>query len=122
MNALTPYSSLAQPISEVLRKTMQKLRDVGLQVDQTFDLQVARSHHSGCLCPSHGTDLCSCQMVVLLVHCEGKGPVTLILHGSDGQTNLSIIDPSGEQQNIGLSAMVRGALAPQDIETTISAT
>lgn len=116
MIAHMPCFTLTQPISDVLAETKQQLNRIGLQVDQTFDLQAARIPHIGCLCPHHGTTQCSCQMVVLLVGCEGKAPVTVILHGSDDQTNISITDSSGEEQNIGLSATVRGVLVPQDIE------
>ena len=87
MNALSPYLTHTQPLDDVLAKVIQQLTGVGLQIEQTFDLQVARLSHIGCQCPHHGTDQCNCQLVVLLVRCEGKDPVTLIFHGSDSQTN-----------------------------------
>ncbi len=117
MSALIPYLTLTQPISEMLAWTTQQLNGIGLQVEQTFDLRVARLLHAGCPCPHHGTDKCSCQMVVLLVRCEGNDPITLILHGNDDQTSLSVINLSGKRSNFDLDAAVRRALTHQDIET-----
>lgn len=116
MNALIPYLALTQRLSDVLAKTIQQLNGVGLQIEQTFDLQVARLPHIGCQCPHHGTDQCNCQLVVLLVRGKCKAHITLVLHGSDGQTNLSIIDHSGKQENNDLSKLVRQELTPADTE------
>ena len=63
MSALNPYLIFTQPFHEVHTWINQQLNVVGFQVEQTFDLQVARLSHSGCPCPNHGTDKCSCQMV-----------------------------------------------------------
>lgn len=117
MSALIPYLTLTQPLNEVLAWTTQQLKASGLDVEQTFDLQVARLSHTGCPCPHHGTDKCSCQMIVLLIRNKGSGPHTLILHGNDGQTNLSIINLSGKRSSLTLDTMISSALFPQDIET-----
>jgi hypothetical protein len=113
MSALNPYLTLTQPFSDVLAWTTQQLNMLGLQIEQTFDLQVARMPHVGCTCPYHGTEQCSCQMVVLLIREEGKDPLTLILHGNDGQTNLSIVNLTGKHSNPDLDATIRLALVPQ---------
>lgn len=117
MSALIPYLTFTQPFHEVQAWTTQQLNKIGLHVEQTFDLQVARLPHAGCSCPHHGTERCSCQMVVLLVRFEAGEPVSLILHGNDGQTNLSVINLSGKRSNPTLDATVRRALTPQDVET-----
>jgi hypothetical protein len=116
MSALIPYLTLKQPLEEVLAWTTQQLNERGLQVEQTFDLQVARLSHSGCPCPHHGTDSCSCQMIVLLVHGKRSNPQTLILHGNEGQTNLSTINLTGKRSNLALDEKIRSALFPQDVE------
>ena len=117
MSALIPYMTFTQPLNEVLAWATQQLNASGLDVEQTFDLQVARLSHSGCPCPNHGTDKCSCQMIVLLVrNKKGSDPHTLILHGNDGQTNLSLINLTGKRSNLTLDATIRGALIPQDVE------
>lgn len=117
MSALNPYMTLTYPFSDVLAWTTRQLSKVGLQIEQTFDLQVARLSHVGCPCPHHGTDRCSCQMVVLLIRGDSKDPLTLILHGNDGQTNLSIVNNTGKRPNTNLNETIRLALISQDSET-----
>lgn len=119
MSALIPYLTITKPFGETLAWTTQQLNEIGLQVEQTFDLQVARLPHTGCSCPHHGTHECSCQMVVLLVCAEGNDTLTLILHGTDGQTNLSLVNFFGKRMNSNLDAVVRRALDPQDRETEL---
>lgn len=59
---------------------------------QTFDLHAACHVLEDCPCPNHGTDECDCQMVMLLVFGGTKDPATLILHGHNRQTWLSICE------------------------------
>ena len=59
---------------------IRRLKTEGLQVIRSFDLKTARMAHTECTCPHHGTELCDCQMIVLLVY-EGTGqPVTIVAH------------------------------------------
>lgn len=115
MSAHTPYLTLTQPFGDVFAWTTRQLNKVGLQVEQTFDLKVARVSHAGCSCPYHGTEQCSCQMVVLLVRGADKEPLTIMLHGNDGQTNLTIINLAGKRTNPNLDATIRLALVSEDL-------
>lgn len=115
MSALNPYLTLPQSFHDVFTWTTQQLNKVGVQIERTFDLQVARVSHVGCTCPHHGTEQCSCQMVVLLIRDESKDPLTLILHGNDSHTNLSIVNHSGRRSNQNLDATIRLALIPQNM-------
>lgn len=49
-------------------------------------------------------------MIVLLVYGESAEPVTLILHGSDGTTWLSITEDSQTHSDAKLIAMIRKTL------------
>ena len=84
------------PCDMALQAAKKKLSQGGLRALQTFDLHATRARHTqhDCPCPNHGTAECDCQMVVLMVYGETADPVTLILHGSDGQTSFSIADDS----------------------------
>jgi len=117
MSILTPYLTIMNPFEETFAWTNEQLKGHGLQIEQTFDLQIARLSHAGCPCPNHGTDKCSCQMVVLLVRSESNDPLTLILHGNDGQTSFSIVNLSGKRSDVELVETIRQALVVQDIET-----
>lgn len=81
---------------------VQRLVLAGFEVIRSFDLKVAMAEHLGCTCPHHGTDQCDCQMVVLLVYGQSGSPVTLVVHGHDGQTQVALMG-SAEQE---LSASV----------------
>jgi hypothetical protein len=71
----------------------RELGAAGLRVTRSFDLQSARHalrDPESCPCPHHGTADCTCQYVVLLVDAGGGSPLTLVAHGHDGETHLSI--------------------------------
>jgi hypothetical protein len=95
---------------EALQLTKQKLAQAGLRALQTFDLHDARSGMQDCACPHHGTQDCDCQMVVLLVYGSSGQPVTLFLHGNDGQTWLSIADNPPQRVDSRLLVEIRNAL------------
>ena len=92
VDALPLSHPVSQPCSEVLLRVRRALERVGLRALETFDLQAARAALVDCTCPHHGTADCDCQMVVLMVYGEAAAPAALMLHGSDGQTWISLPD------------------------------
>ena len=84
--------SLKSNSQTAIDQFIQRLGQAGFQVLPSFDLKVARAAHVGCACPYHGTDQCDCQMVVLLVYGQDETPVTLVIHGHDGQTEIALVD------------------------------
>ena len=113
MSALLPFLALDQTCEQVQGWVNQQLTDAGFRVVQTFDLHVACLAHSDCPCPHHGTDDCNCQMVVLLVYQMKGDPVTLVVHGQDDRTWLSLANPTGQNTNHHLEMLVRRALTPR---------
>lgn len=111
---LDPYLTLTQPLNEALAWTTQRLNKLGLKVEQTFDLQVARASHVGCPCPHHGTDQCSCQMVILLILDDEEELKTMVLHGNDDRTDLSLVNIPGKHSNGRLDESIRLALVSSD--------
>lgn len=93
------------------RWTVETLSLADLQVVTSFDLRAARAVHTDCTCPHHGTAACDCQMVVLLVYSRDGGPATLILHGRDGRTYLSLADTPGQRPPPKLAAAIVNALS-----------
>jgi hypothetical protein len=101
---ISPFLSVNKSCDATLQWTKMQLSQADLRAVQTFDLHAARSGTHDCPCPHHGTEECDCQMVVLLVYGRVTEPVTLILHGNDGQTWVSIVnDP---QQRVDAKTMV----------------
>ena len=94
-----------------LAKILRRLDEAGLQAVRSFDLQTARSAHTDCDCPHHGTDLCDCQLVVLLVYGPGMGPATLVAHGSDGRTQIALAYSPEQRPEGHLGELIRRALS-----------
>lgn len=92
MNGLSPFLSIDRSCDEAVDWLSDSLARAGLRVLRTFDLHDARAAVDNCPCPQHGAEACDCQMLVLLVYGQGSLPATLILHGSDEQTRLSLVD------------------------------
>ena len=125
---ISPFLSVNHPCDEALRWTKKQLSRAGLRAVQTFDLHTARAGLHDCHCPNHGTEECDCQMVILLVYGNtndvsaslntsvstplNTNPVTLFLHGNDGQTWLSIADEPRQRADSKLLAGIRQALNP----------
>ena len=64
----------------------------GLRAASSFDLRSAMSAPGDCSCPYHGAESCDCQMVVMLVYGTAGVPATLVAHGHNGQTWITLID------------------------------
>ncbi|MBP1692226.1 MAG: hypothetical protein H6Q37_109 [Chloroflexi bacterium] len=92
MNDDSPFLILDQPCDQAIEWLSKRVTIAGLHIVRTFDLQTARSAHPLCTCPHHGTDQCDCQMVVLLVYGFERQPVSIVVHGHDGQTWFSVVD------------------------------
>lgn len=110
MSALLPFLALDQTCEQVQDWVDHQLIEAGFRIVQTFDLHVARLAHPGCPCPRHGTSDCNCQMIVLLVYQMEEDPATLVLHGQDGRTWVSLATPTGQRSNQHLEMMIRRIL------------
>jgi hypothetical protein len=107
---ISHFLSVNHPCDEALQWTKKQLLEAGLRPIQTFDLHTARLAMHDCPCPNHGTGECDCQMVVLLVYGKVAEPATLILHGNDGQTWISIADDPRQRVDAKLINSIRQAL------------
>jgi hypothetical protein len=117
MSALLPFLVLDQTCEQVQVWVNQQLTQANFRAVQTFDLHVARRAHPDCPCPHHGTDGCNCQMIVLLVYQKQDDPVTLVIHGQDDRTWLSLANPTGEHTNHHLEMLVRRVLSTREHHT-----
>jgi hypothetical protein len=111
MDGLAFSSPLNDSCSAVLPRLRQALERSGLSLLETFDLQAARLASTDCTCPHHGTADCDCQMLVLMVYGEGAPPATLMLHGSDGQTWISLPDDPARRMDPYIAAAIELALS-----------
>jgi len=114
MYQTTEFINLHTESQTVIDASIRRLEGSGLQVIRSFDLKVARAAHVGCTCPHHGTDQCDCQMVVLLVYGQDDLPVTLVLHGYDGQTQVAMVETPEQQPSLELVSGIKSALLSLD--------
>ncbi len=66
---------------------------IGFRVIRSFDLQLARQglqDPQSCPCPHHGTAQCTCQYLVYLLYTQDPNLLTVVVHGYDNQTEVSI--------------------------------
>lgn len=89
---------------------IQQITGAGLRAMRTFDLRMARAAHGDCPCPHHGSEQCTCQMVVLLVYGSAPHPLSLVAHGSAERTWVSLVDEPRERSDAGLEALIRRVL------------
>ena len=111
--------SVARDCREAAEQLSHDLAGAGLRVTRSFDLQSARKalrDPEGCQCPHHGTADCTCQYVVLLVSDGAETPLTLVAHGHDGATHLSM-EAAGSQK--ATREIVRAAMAAQQAFPTV---
>lgn len=114
---ISPFLSVKHSCDDALQWTKKQLLQAGLHPIQTFDLHNARVGLHNCPCPNHGTHECDCQMVVLLVYGSAAEPATLILHGNDGQTWLSIADDPRQRTDAKLITVIQQALEIKALAT-----
>jgi hypothetical protein len=117
MNMVSPFCTINCSCNDALQWTTKQLSQASLRVMQTFDLNTARHTLEDCPCPHHGMDACDCQLVILLVYGNAGEPVTLILHGNDGQTWISIVENPRQPADAKLITTIQ-----QVLETNVSPT
>ena len=69
------------------------LEERGFYVLRSFDLRSARAllrDPQNCSCPHHGTDQCGCQYVVILARTSQDQPISIIVHGYENETTISL--------------------------------
>ena len=107
---VSPSMAINKNCDQIIAEISRLLIDSGFTVVESFDLRQARASHSGCTCPHHGTGQCTCQLAILLVYGEDAMPVSLMVHGYDGRTELSIIETPGQMIKPGMKAEITSLL------------
>ena len=110
MTTLSPFISIDFSCNQALQIAKTQLSEAGLSTVQTFNLNTARLGMNNCCCPNHGKEACDCQMIVLLVYGDVAEPATLILHGNNGQTWISIADSASQRGDPKLATRIRHVL------------
>ena len=109
---MAPLLKLSCIGDEAVSKVKHVLNDTGLRVVVSFDSHLVREGISPTACPHHGTANCDCQIVILLVYGEDSHPATLLAHGQDGETWISLAAPPGQRIPARLEKEISKALSP----------
>jgi hypothetical protein len=89
MNAgRNPLCVLDQDCQIITSRIIQEVEKAGMQTLRSFDLDTMRSSGKGFCCPIHGTSVCTCHLVILLMQMHEHGSLTVILEGIDRQTSI----------------------------------
>ena len=96
--------------NEVAALATTALLRAGLKVVRSFDLNSARAVHAECNCPHHGTALCDCHLIMLLVYGEEDAPVTMSIHGRDGYAQLVLVDDLAQRPSPKLETLITDVL------------
>jgi hypothetical protein len=104
--------SIQKACDEIVAAASDLFSQCGYPVIRSFDLQRARASQSQCKCPHHGTELCDCQMIIMLIYGIQQAPVTLIFHGHDGWTYLSLAENPGQEISQESASILQGILSP----------
>lgn len=114
------FLEIEYPCDQAVDWIIQRLRQAGLLVMRTFDLQSARQAQPSCFCPYHGTDPCDCQWMVLLVYQPNQTPVAITAHGYDQQTWFSFVDTALQRADPRLESIILSLTAPQILDISHS--
>ena len=120
MSQMKHISSFKAGHEKVIVWIIEQLTPLGMDVKSSFDLKAARAAHFECACPHHGTELCDCQIIVLLVYPGQDGtPISMIVHSQDGSSHVTISDiPDGGEGGQFVSKIIH-ALGHQNISSII---
>jgi hypothetical protein len=109
---MMPIIKLKSTGDEAVSRIMDVLHNSSLRVMTSFDSQLTRTTATPSTCPHHGTADCDCQIVVLLVYDKDGQPATLLAHGQDGETWISLVVAPGQRPHAHLERKIKQALSP----------
>ena len=109
---MMPLIKLNSTGDEAVSRITDVLHDSSLRVMMSFDSQLTRTSATPAACPHHGTTACDCQIVILLVYDEDGQPATLLAHGQDGETWISLVVAPGQRPDAHLESKIKQAISP----------
>jgi len=113
---MMPLLILKNGRENAIQQVIEALHNAGLQVITSFDSRRTRMNKTDIPCPHHGTAVCNCHIVVMLVY-ESEGyPATLIAYGQDDDTWISLTYPPGLRPSTALQAQIKNSLTMEVTE------
>ena len=107
---MLPLVELECACDEAITRVEDALVQTGLRVMMSFDLNYTRASTAAGACLHHGTDACDCQIVIFLVYDVNGRPVTILAHGQDGKTWVSLVIAAEQRPPSSLESKIKKAL------------
>ncbi len=107
---MIPLLFLKSDHTGAIQQVAKALHKAGLQVVMSFDSRRTRIEKNDIACPHHGTAVCNCHIVVLLVYKPEEQPATLIVYGQDDDTWISLAYAPGLRPSSALQAQIKNSL------------
>ncbi|MDX1413760.1 MAG: hypothetical protein R3293_06185 [Candidatus Promineifilaceae bacterium] len=108
---MLPLLNLDCDCDEAAVKVIDALVNANLRVVTSFDSQHTCEPGNRAPCPHHGTAVCDCRIIILLIYEATSHPATLLAHGQDGETWVSLATAAGQRPTTGLENKIRLALS-----------
>lgn len=109
---MMPLIKLNCDCDEAVSEVIDNLHGCGLRAMISFDSRLTREMATPVVCPHHGTAVCDCRIVILLIYETDSRPATLLAHGQDGETWISLVIAPGQRPSAPLENKIRQALSP----------
>lgn len=114
MSEVMPMLNLPLNIEIVLTQVSLRLVTEGLRVVPAFELDSACATLTDEICPHTGTKPCKCQLIVLIVHGATVHPVSLVFHGDDRETEVSLVVDLTQARDLDFEKRIQHALKKEN--------
>jgi len=111
MNNQNTCLHMKVPCESAITVVSKCFHNAGMSVLRTFNMRTTQFPQTSCPCPQHGAELCDCQMSVLLVYASIGEPVSLVVHGYEGQTWISVVETPLQSREASLLVAIHQILA-----------
>lgn len=108
---MMPLLKLNNSDDKAVTRVKHALEDTGLRVMLSFDSHLTRAAATPAACPHHGTAACDCHIVILLVYDQDGQPASLLAHGQDGETWISLVIAPDQRPNTNLERKIKQAIS-----------
>ncbi len=113
---MTPLLVLKNGRADAIQQVTEALHNAGLQVIPSFDSRRTRIDKTDFSCPHHGTAVCTCHIVVLLVYKSEEQPATVIVYGQDNDTWVSLAISPNLRPSAALQAQIKNSLTMEIVK------
>lgn len=114
---MVPLVILKNGRNHSIKMIKTALESVGLRVLVSFDSRQTQANNTNINCPHHGTAVCDCRIVVLLVYGTEGRPASVVVYGQAEEMRVSLIYPPGLRPSLTLQNQIKATLNSSLLQT-----